>query len=132
MSTANTTSPTEKLEASSLCRVFHHHKALFNLGQTSISNFIEGNTSWEIRKAFAIQVLVTRMNIWGLGILDASKLAADVLGIVAESVRRWANHYFVSLGSQVSSDNVTHEVVQDILSSSRGHTQVKRTAQIRG
>ena len=65
MSTANTTSPTvtEKLEASSLYRVFHHHKALFDLGQTSISNFIEGNVSWEIRKAFAIQVLVTGMNV---------------------------------------------------------------------
>ena len=75
-----------------------------------------------MRKAFAIQVLVTGMNVWGLGILDASKLAADVLGISPESIRRWENHYLVSLGSQFISDNVTHEVVQDILSSSRGHT----------
>ena len=122
MSTANITSPAEKLEASSLFRVFHHHKALFDLDQTCISNFIKGNALWEIRKAFAIQVLVTGMNVWGLGVLDASKLAADVLGVATESERRWANHYFVSLGSQFSSDNVTHEVVQDILSSSHGHT----------
>ena len=51
------------------------------------------------------------MYVWGLGILDASKLAADVLGVAAESVCRWANHYFVSLGSQFSSNDVTDVVV---------------------
>ena len=30
-------------------------------------------------KSFAIQILVTGMNVWGLSILDASKLAAEVL-----------------------------------------------------
>ena len=122
VSMAKITPPAENIEATSLYRIFHHHKALFDLGKTSISNFIEGNVIWEMKKAFAIQILVTGMNTWGLGILDASKLAADVLGVSPESIRRWANHYFVSLGSQFSSDNVTHEVVQDILSSSCGLT----------
>ena len=67
-----TTPPRKNMKPLHLYRVFHHHKALFDLGQTSTSNFIEGNASWEMRKAFAMQVLITRMNVWDLGILDAS------------------------------------------------------------
>ena len=121
VSTAKTTPPAENIEATSLYRIFHHHKVLFDLGKTSISNFIEGNATWETKKAFAIQILVTGMNIWGLGILDASKLAADVLGVSPESIRRWANHYFVSLGSQFSSDNVTRGCSGYIILLSRTH-----------
>ena len=49
-------------------------------GQECINAYIERNTEYEIQKAFVIQVFITSILTWKLGILDAIQKAADVTG----------------------------------------------------
>ena len=49
-------------------------------GQECINAYIERNTEYEIQKAFVIQVFITIILTWKLGILDAIQKAADVTG----------------------------------------------------
>ncbi len=53
----------------------------------------------------------------GDGIVDASKRAADISGVNAETVRKWTAHYYLSL---VNVDPSVIAVIETILASSRG------------
>ncbi len=64
-------------------------------GSLSIEDYVERNISPELNKA--LKVFSIAVKVWGDGIVDASKRAADVSGVNAETVRRWAAHYYLSL-----------------------------------
>jgi hypothetical protein len=61
--------------------------------------------------------------VWGLGIVSASKLAADATGCSTETIQRWASVYFTSLWEYGNAaDHITFEDMEQVLFSNRGHT----------
>ena len=90
-------------------------------GQECINACIERNTEYEIQKAFVIQVFITTILTWKLGILDAIQKAADVTGFSVWSVRKWVSGFLQSVDG-VPLDDIDDETVTLLLSSERGKT----------
>ena len=77
----------------------------------------------EMKKAAGIQILTVGLTTWGLGIMNASKLAAEATGFSPETVRRWASGYFTSLREYGNvADDITYKDIEQVLCSNRGHT----------
>ena len=90
-------------------------------GQECINAYIERNTEYEMQKAFVIQVFITSILTWKLGILDAIQKAADVSGFSVWSVRKWVSGFLQSIEG-VPLDDIDDETVTLLLSSERGKT----------
>ena len=80
---------------------------------------MERNICTEMHRAFAIQVFTAGITLWGLGIVEAASQAADVTGVSAYTVRKWASQYYMSL-IDVAPESIDHDVIVDLLSSERG------------
>ena len=80
---------------------------------------MERNVSTEMHRALAIQVFTAGVTLWGLGIVEAASRVADVTGVSAYTVRKWASQYYMSL-VDVSPESIDHDVMEDLLSSERG------------
>ena len=85
-------------------------------GQECINAYIERNTEYEMQKAFVIQVFITSILTWKLGILDAIQKAADVSGFSVWSVRKWVSGFLQSIEG-VPLDDIDDETVTLLLSS---------------
>ena len=81
-------------------------------------NYIERNITTEMQKAIAIQLFSTATKCWGKGILEAASLAADVTGVSAFTIRKWASEYYLSL-VDVAPDSVDLDDIGSRLSSNR-------------
>ena len=86
-------------------------------------SYIQRNASYEVQKAVAISIMATAMT--DHNITEASQIASDCTQFSPEVVRRWALSFFIELQEmhmiQVSPENVTDELIEDQLSSERGH-----------
>ena len=60
---------------------------VFDQGSDSIEDYVERNISPELHKATALKVFSIAIKMWGDGIVDASKRAADISGVNAETKR---------------------------------------------
>ena len=90
-------------------------------GQECMNVYIKRNTEYEIQKAFVIQVFITSILTWKLGILDAIQKAADVTGFSVRSVRKWVSGFLQSIDG-VQLDDIDDETVTFLLSSEPGKT----------
>lgn len=74
-----------------------------------------------MHKAFVIQLFSTAVKVWGMAILEAARHAADVTGVSAYTVRKWASDYFLSLVN-TAPDDIRQNEIGDLLSSDRGRS----------
>ncbi len=104
--------------STSLCHIVRHNPVVYNKGKEHIETHLAMNTTFDTKKAHAIQVFVTAIDKWGNSILEAAQKASDVTGNSAYSIRQWAFSFFTAIGGtdqEVDSEFVYHE-----LSSNRG------------
>ena len=89
-----------------------------------LMSYIQRNASCEVQKAVAISMMATAMTQLGCSITRAAQIACDCTQFSQETVRRWANCYFVGLHDRfvASPENVTDEDIEEELSSERGHS----------
>ncbi len=103
----------------SLCQIVRHNQTLYRKGKECIDEYITKNTPTDLNKAFTIKIMTTAMDTWGCNITEAAKMAADVSGCSAETVRQWASSFFIAIGG--SPENIDADFVYEELSSHRGH-----------
>ena len=77
------------------CKTLQHllrkKKSVIDTGKQKIDKYVERNVCTEMHRAFAIQVLTAGVTLWGLGIVEAASRAADVTGVSAYTVQKWAS-----------------------------------------
>lgn len=84
------------------------------LQRKSMHRYMERNT-FEMNKGMAITVMCTAIESWGMKIMEASHMAADVVGCSAYSARKWAAEFFLSILSLTPEDLDDNECVELIL-----------------
>ena len=111
--------PTE--EGKTLHSVFHNSRATFDIGAGMLMSYIQRNASYVVQKAVAISIMATAMT--DHNITEASQIASNCTQFSQAVVHRWAMSFFVELQEmiQVTPENVTDELIEDQLSSERGH-----------
>ena len=72
-----------------------------------------------MHKAIALQVFSTAITSWGSNLLTAAQFAADVTGVSAYTVKKWAAAFYTSVGG-MSVDDIDNEMLNTLLSSERG------------
>ncbi len=75
-----------KENRSSLYQIVRHNTVAYNNAKKAIQRHTEMNTTMDIKKAIAIQVLVTAIDKWSNSIFEAAKIASDVTGYNAETI----------------------------------------------
>lgn len=111
--------PVSDSVCNTLRQILNKHNPAFEFGKERIDNYIERNITTEMQKAIAIQLFSTATKCWGKGILEAASLAADVTGVSAFTIRKWASEYYLSL-VDVAPDSVDLDDIGSRLSSNRG------------
>ena len=107
-----------------LSSVFKKGKTAFDTGAGMLMSYIQRNASYEVQKSVAISIMATAMTKWGQNITSAAQTASECTQFSPETVRRWATSYFIELYDlfETSPENVTDEVIEEELSSERGHS----------
>ncbi len=105
----------------SLCQIIRHNPRVYTAGMKSIEEYIGRNATFDMQKAFAIQVFCTAVSTWGQGVIDACNSASAVTGYSAWTIRKWVSSYFLTIGSTPEPiDNLDDELIKLELSSDRG------------
>ena len=79
----------------------------------------ERNTPFEMNKGMAINVMCTAIESWGMKIMEASQMAADVVECSAYSVHKWAAEFLLSI-LPLTLEDLDDEYVESLLTLSRG------------
>ena len=87
-------------------------------GKACIDTYIERNTPFEMNKGMAINVMCTAIESWGMK-MEASQMAADVVGCSAYSARKWAAEFLLSI-LPLTPEDLDDEYVELLLTSNRG------------
>ena len=109
----------DKHDISTLQKLLKTHPEVFKCGSEFVDGYFERNTVPEIQKACALKVFNTAVNVWGDGIVEASRKASDVSGFHCNTIRKWASDYYLSLIG-TDPDNVDDDTVELVLGSVRG------------
>lgn len=106
-----------------LYSMFHKSRSSFDTGAGMLLSYIQRNASYEVQKAVAISIMATAMT--DHSITEAAQIASDYTQFSLAVVRKWAMSFFIELQEmfQVSPENITDELIEDQLSSERGHKQ---------
>ena len=112
----------DEAEIKTLRSVFNNNRSAFDTGAGMLISYLQRNASYEVQKAVAISIMATAMAKWDHSITSAAQIAAECTQFSQVTVRRWAMSFFVELQEMFQSpDNVTDELIEDQLSSERGH-----------
>ena len=109
----------EDQQLDTLKQILKHERTTFDMGFNGITTYVDTNVSSETHRAFTLVVFSTAIATWGLSITQAAQCAADVTGVSAYTVRKWASLYYLSLVG-TSPDDIDNTMVDDLLSSERG------------
>ena len=93
---APTVQPGKEEELHTLQQVLLHNKEAFCKGKACTETYMERET-FEMSKGMAICVMCTAIESWGMKIMKASQMAADVVGCSAYSARKWAAAFLLSV-----------------------------------
>ncbi len=105
----------------SLCNIIRDHPELYRHGMERINGYLARNTSSDIQRAYALKVFHSVQTKWEKGIVESAEIAAELIGVSAQSIRVWAKFFFVSLATWSEPiDNFDDEQVEQVLSSERG------------
>ena len=115
-----TVQPRREEELHTLQQVLLHNRDAFCKGKTCIDTYIERNMTFEANKGMAISIMCTAIESWGMKIMEASQMAADVVGCSAYSARKWAASLFQSVPLMTPEDLDDNECIESLLTSSRG------------
>ena len=102
-----------------LQKILKHDPDIVSRLSKYLDGYVERDICPETNKAMALKIFNTALTVWGDGIMDASRKAADVMGVSGETVRRWAADYYILLIDFDPSD-IDDELIDEILESSRG------------
>ena len=109
-------------KTTSLNTVLKHGTKTFKIGLQCIQTYMTRNTTIDMQKALAIQVLCIATTSWRKGIIEASEMASEVTSYSSASIRRWASSFFSSVEAYPGPpENMDMEFVKQELSSDRGH-----------
>ncbi len=105
----------------SLFQITRHNPRVYHADMKCIEEYIGRIATFDMQKAFAIQVFCTAVSTWGQGVIDACNSVSAVTGYFACTIRKWVSSYFLTIGSTPESiENLDDELLKLELSSDRG------------
>ena len=83
----------------SLCNILRHFPDLYNHGAECIARYIAHTATTEMKRAFALQIFLSVYKKWDKGIVESPEIAAEMVGLSAQSILRWTCSFFISLAT---------------------------------